>query len=166
MKFVHVNEKTMKSNSVPAGYHSINPSLIVRGGAAAVEFYQRALGATLQRRMDMPDGKIMHAELAIGDSVFMLGEENADWGMQSPLSLGGTTTTLQIYVEDADATFNQAIAAGGQVVFPVIDQFWGDRTGTFKDPFGHRWMVATRIEEVSDEETARRAEAWMQNPHG
>ena len=163
MKSVHFDEKTMTTTSAPTGYHSITPSLVVRGGAAAIEFYQRALGATLKHRMDMPDGKLMHAELTIGDSPFMLGEESADWGTLSPLSLGGSPSTLQIYVADADATFNRAIAAGGEVVFPMTDQFWGDRCGRFKDPFGHQWMVATRLEEVPREEMEQRAAAWVQS---
>ena len=153
----------MTTPSVPTGYHTITPSLIVRDGAVAIEFYQRALGATLKRRMDMPNGKIMHAELSIGDSSFMLGEESSDWGTLSPLSLGGTPTTLQVYVADADATFNQAVAAGGEVLFPMTDQFWGDRSGSFKDPFGHKWMIATRVEEVSEDEMQRRGQAWMQS---
>lgn len=154
----------MTSNTVPpAGYHSITPSLAVRDGAAAIDFYQRALGATVRRCMTMPDGKVMHAELVVGDSAFMLGGEMPEYGSVSPLGLGGTPTTLSVYVANVDTAFDQAIAAGGEVVFPVTDQFWGDRTGTFKDPSGHKWMLATRVEELSDEEMARRGKAWMEN---
>ena len=156
----------MSTHSLPAGYHTITPALIVRDGPTAIDFYQRAFGATVNHRMSLPDGKLMHAELAIGDSSFMLGEEMPAGGYLSPLSLGGSSTTLQIYVEDADATFHRAVAVGGEVVFPMADQFWGDRCGRLKDPFGHQWMIATRIEEVSPEEMERRGRVWVQDQAG
>ena len=153
----------MKTTFVPAGYHSLTPSLTVRGGAAAIEFYQRAFGATVKDRMDGDDGKLMHAELTVGDSVFLLSDEFPDWGFLSPLRLGGSATTLTLYVEDADTVFNQAVAAGGEVTMPLEDQFYGDRSGRFKDPFGHLWSVATRKEEVPLDEMERRANAWKQS---
>ncbi len=154
--------KNMYEKPVPTGYHSLTPALTVRDGKAAVDFYQRAFGATVRHVMDMPDGKVMHAELQIGDSVVMLSDEFPDWGAMSPLSLGGSGSSLNIYVDDVDAVFAQAVEAGASVVHPVTDQFWGDRMGNLLDPFGHKWSVATRIEEVSPEETARRGEQWAQ----
>ncbi len=154
--------KNMYEKPVPAGYHTLTPALTVRDGKAAVDFYQRAFGATVRHVMDMPDGKVMHAELQIGDSVVMLSDEFPDWGAMSPLSLGGSGSSLNIYVDDVDAVFAQAIEAGASVVHPVTNQFWGDRMGNLLDPFGHKWSVATRIEEVSPEETARRGEQWSQ----
>lgn len=156
----------MQTKCVPAGYHTTTPSLIVRGGVAAIAFYQRAFGATIRDQMIGDGGKLMHAELMIGDSVFMLGDEFPEGGFLSPLSLGGSATTLHLYVEDADTIFNQAVAAGAEVTMPLDDQFWGDRSGRLKDPFGHQWMVATRIEEVSPEEMERRGREWMQNHAG
>ena len=104
----------------------------------------------------------MHAEITFGDSAVMLNDEFPDWGVLSPLSIGGTASTLQLYVSDVDKVVEQAVAAGAVIDQPLSDQFWGDRMGRVKDPFGHRWSVATRIEEVTDEEVSRRAEAWMQ----
>jgi PhnB protein len=152
----------MYDKANPEGYHSVTPSLTVRGGAAAIEFYQRAFDAKVHRRMETPDGKIMHAEILLGDSAVMLGDEMPDWGILSPLSIGGSSCALHIYVTDADAVFAQAIAAGAEVVFPVTDQFWGDRSGRLKDPFGHLWSVATRVEHLSDEEIDRRGQEWLQ----
>ena len=150
----------MYENANPAGYHNVTPSLIVRGGAEAIAFYEKAFDAKVRRRMEMPDGKIMHAELTFGDSSVMLGEESPDWGTLSPLTLGGSPCTLQLYVKDADAVFARAQEAGAEVVFPLMDQFWGDRMGKLKDPFGHLWSVATRLEEVPEAEMDARGEAW------
>ena len=147
----------------PSGYHSLTPALVVRDGKAAIDFYQRAFGATIRHVMDMPDGKIMHAELQMGDSVVMLSDEAPDWGALSPQTIGGTGSSLCIYVDDVDAVFNQAVTVGATATRPVEDQFWGDRTGSLLDPFGHKWMVATRIEEVSPEEMARRGEEWAKS---
>ena len=152
--------KNMYEKPAPSGYHTLTPALTVRDGKAAVAFYQRAFGATVRHVMDMPDGKVMHAELQIGDSVVMLSDEFPDWGAVSPQTIGGTGSSLSIYVDDVDAVFAQAVAAGATAQHPVADQFWGDRMGSLFDPFGHRWMIATRVEEVSPEETARRGEAW------
>ena len=152
----------MSNNYIPAGYHAITPAIVCRNAAAAIDFYQRAFGATVRHRMDGPDGKVLHAEVLIADSVLMVSDEFPEWNSISPQTLGGTAGTLHLYVPAVDAAFAQAIAAGATEQMPVQDQFWGDRSGYLKDPFGHRWGLATRIEEVSDEETARRAQEWMQ----
>ncbi len=154
----------MKNNhdsSAPEGYHTLTPSLTVKGGSAAIEFYQRALGATVKDRMDGPDGSLMHAALDIGDSRFMLSDEFPEWGFRSPQSLGGTPVSLYLYVADVDAVFAQAIKEGAKELSAVKDEFWGDRSGQFLDPFGHKWMVSTRVKEVSDEETRRLGEEWI-----
>jgi PhnB protein len=142
---------------IPEGYHSITPYLIVRGGKKALEFYQKAFGATVMFQMDGPDGGIAHAEFKIGDSIIMLGEENEQWQCQSPQKLGGTPVGLMIYVKDSDAVYNQAIAAGATVLRPIQNQFYGDRSGTVTDPFGHQWTVSTHVEDVTPEELNRRA---------
>lgn len=153
----------MATKGVPKDYHSVTPSLIIRDAAAAIEFYQRAFGATLRGRMDGPDGKVMHAEIKIGDSVLMLGEENLEWGMKSPLSTTGVPVSLYVYVEDADKAFEQAIQAGATVRFPLEDTFWGDRFGKLTDPFGHEWGLATRVRDLTEDEINRGAEEWMAN---
>ena len=141
---------------IPDGHHSITPYLIIRGAAQAIEFYQQALGATEVMRMPGPDGKIMHAEIRIGDSPIMMADEFPEWGAHAPPSLNGTSVGLMLYVADADALFNQALAAGGTVMRPMQDQFYGDRAGTFIDPFGHKWTIGTHKEDVSLEEIGRR----------
>jgi len=146
---------------IPDGYPRVSPSLAVDGAAAAIEFYTSVFGATVRMRMDMPDGKIAHAELAFGDSVVMLGDEVPQMGYHGPKAIGGTPVTLSVYVEDVDATFARAVDAGATVVRPVEDQFYGDRSGQFEDPFGHRWSVATHVEDVSEEEMGRRAREAM-----
>ena len=143
----------------PAGYHSVTPYMAVRDAVAAIDFYQRAFGAELTLKLDMPDGKIAHAEIKIGDSILMLSEENPEWGNQSPQTLGGSPVFMMIYVPDSDAAFEKAIAAGATPVRPVEDQFYGDRSGTLKDPFGFQWTLSTHIEDVSQEEGQRRMEA-------
>jgi PhnB protein len=144
---------------IPEGYHSATPYLIVKDAARAIEFYKRAFGATELLRMAAPGGKIGHAEIKIGDSPIMLADEVPDMGALSPESLGGTPVSILLYVEDVDAVFNQAIAAGAKVQRPVKDQFYGDRTGGVTDPFGHVWYVATHKEDVSPEEMRKRAAA-------
>jgi PhnB protein len=144
---------------IPEGYHSATPYLIVKDAARAIEFYKRAFGATELLRMAAPGGKIGHAEIKIGDSPIMLADEVPDMGALSPESLGGTPVSILLYVEDVDAVFNQAIAAGAKVQRPVKDQFYGDRTGGVTDPFGHIWYVATHKEDVSPEEMRKRAAA-------
>jgi PhnB protein len=144
---------------VPEGYHTVTPYLIIRGASAAIEFYQRAFGATEVLRLDAPDGSIAHAEIRIGDSIIMLGEENDQWQCHGPQKLGGTPVGLMLYVFDADAVYNQAIAAGATVLRPIQNQFYGDRSGTVVDPYGHQWTLATHVEDVPQDEIERRAAA-------
>jgi uncharacterized glyoxalase superfamily protein PhnB len=151
----------MPAKSIPAGYHSVTPSLIVRGAADAIEFYKRAFGAEELGRMPGPDGKIMHAEIRIGDSIVMLSDESPTWGARSPLSTNGNPGSLHIYVEDADAAFERALRAGATVRYPLEDAFWGDRYGKIADPFGHEWGIATRAKDLSSEEVQQAAAAWM-----
>ena len=139
----------------------VAPYIFVDGAAAAIDFYKRAFGAEEVTRMDGPDGKVMHAEIRIGDSVVMLGEENPQWGTLSPLSTNGVPASLHIYVANADAAFERALRAGAKVRYPLEDAFWGDRYGKVTDPFGHEWGIATRIKEMTEEETRQAAEAWM-----
>lgn len=143
----------------PDGYHTVTPYLAVKGAAEAIEFYKRALGATERFRLAGPDGKtIGHAELSIGDSVIMLADEFP--GMNhSPATLRGTTVCFAVYVDEVDKAFENAIQAGGVVRYPVENKFWGDRAGTFVDPYGHQWSLMTRVEEVSPEEMERRMDA-------
>ena len=149
----------------PAGYHTATPYLILQGAAAAIDFYKSVFGATELMRIPHPDGRVGHAEIRIGDSTVMLADEFPELGHRGPKSLGGTTMSLMLYVEDADALFDRAIAAGAEVVKPMTDQFYGDRSGTFYDPFGHGWTVATHVEDVTPEEMQRRAaEAAKQQP--
>ena len=147
---------------IPDGYHSVTPYLTVKDGAAALDFYQRAFSANVFVRMDGPDGKVMHAEFRIGDCAIMLGAECPEMGAISPETLGGVASLLMIYIENVDAHFEQAIAAGGTVERPVKDQFYGDRSGTLKDPFGHRWTIATHVEDVPPDEMKRRAAAMFE----
>ncbi len=156
----------MATTAAPAGYHTVTPSIIVRDGAKAIEFYKRAFGAEEVSRMEGPGGSIMHAEIRLGDSVVMLSEENEQWGTKSPLSTNGNPGSLHIYVADADASFKRAIDAGATVAFPMEDAFWGDRYGKVKDPFGHEWGIATRVKDLTDEEMKQAAEAWMTQAAG
>jgi len=152
---------TVSSNPVPKGFHTVTPSLIVRGAAEAIEFYKKALGAEELMRMAGPDGKIGHAELKIGDSVIFISDEFPNMGVaRSPQTLGGCTGTLNLYVPDVDATFKQAVSAGGKTTMPVADMFWGDRYGTFSDPFGHHWGLGTHKEDLTAEEIEERAKAF------
>jgi PhnB protein len=141
---------------IPEGYHSVTPYLIIKGATEAIDFYKKAFGATELFRMPAPEGKIGHAEIKIGDSPIMLADEFPEMGYKSPQSLGGSPVSLMIYVADVDTVFKQAIAAGGKEQRPVKDQFYGDRSGTLEDPFGHVWHVATHKEDVSPEEMERR----------
>ncbi len=149
----------MSVQSTPPGYHTVTPYLIVKGAAQALDFYQTAFGATLLMRMDGPEGRVMHAEIKIGDSPIMLADEAPDLGLRSPLSLGGASASLLVYVDDVDVRFATAVAAGATVQRPVKDQFYGDRSGTLTDPFGQMWTLATHIEDVSPEEMTRRMQA-------
>jgi uncharacterized glyoxalase superfamily protein PhnB len=151
----------MSSFKLPAGYHTITPSLVVRDAVAAIDFYKRAFGAEELGRMSGTDGKIMHAEIQIGDSRVMLGEENEQWGVKSPLSTNGNPGSLHIYVEDADASFDRALKAGATVKYPLEDAFWGDRYGKVADPFGHEWGIATRVKDLSPAEMEQAGKEWM-----
>jgi len=144
---------------IPEGYHTATPYLIVRNAARAIEFYRKAFGATELMRMAEPNGRIGHAEIRIGDSPIMLADEMPEMGFRSPESLGGSPVSILLYVEEVDAVFNQAVAAGAKVQRPVADQFYGDRTGGVTDPFGHVWYIATHKEDVSPEGMRKRAAA-------
>lgn len=153
-----------KIKPIPDGYHSVTPYLIVRGGADAIEFYQRAFGAVELMRLAAPDGKIAHAEVKIGNSPVMLADETAEMEsgeQRSPHSLGGASAGLMVYVENVDALHAKAVAAGARVLKPLQDQFYGDRSSTLVDPFGHVWTIATHIEDVSPEEIDRRTQAMF-----
>jgi uncharacterized glyoxalase superfamily protein PhnB len=150
-----------KVKPVPDGYHTLTPYLVIRDAAKAIEFYKKAFGAKETFRMPGPGGKIMHAELQIGDSMLMLAEEMPEYGAKSPQALGGSPVNVFLYVEDADKVFNQAVAAGATVTMPLADQFWGDRYGKLADPFGHQWSVATHKEDVAPEEMVKRAAKAM-----
>ena len=141
---------------VPDGYQRVTPYLSVDGAKAAIEFYEKVFGAKERMRMDAPGGKLGHAELEFGDSVVMLADEFPEVGNRSPKTVGGTTVTISVYVDDVDAVFDAALAAGATSLRAVEDQFYGDRTGQFEDPFGHHWSVATHVEDVPPDEMERR----------
>jgi PhnB protein len=143
---------------IPAGYHAVTPYLAIRGAAAALEFYKRAFGATEIMRMPGPKGGIGHAEIRIGDSRIMLADEYPEIQFLSPASRGGTTVSIHLYVRDVDAVVARAVAAGAKLTRPVADQFYGDRTGSLEDPFGHAWHVATHKEDLSMAVLRKRAE--------
>ena len=146
---------------IPDDYPRVTPYLFIDGASAAIDFYCSVLGATERMRMPGPDGSVFHAELELGDSMIMLGDQNPDMNARGPRAIGGTPMMLHVYVEDADSVFEQAIGAGAKALRPVEDQFYGDRSGRFEDPFGHRWDVATHVEDVPREEMERRAAAAM-----
>jgi PhnB protein len=149
----------MAVKPIPDGYHSVTPYLIVKGAAKALEFYKKAFGAAEIMRMPGPNDTIVHAEIKIGDSPVMFADECPERGAKSPHTIGDTCVGLMIYVPDVDAQFKQAIAAGGKVVMEVKDQFYGDRSGTLMDPFGHKWTIATHKEDVSSQEMQKRMAA-------
>jgi PhnB protein len=144
---------------IPDNYPRVVPYLCIDGASAAIAFYRTAFGATERMRMAEPDGRIGHAELEVGTGVIMLSDEFPDLGIRAPKTIGGTPVTLTLYVENVDDVFARAVAAGATVLRPLKTQFYGDRTGTFEDPFGHRWSVATHVEDVSATEMAERAAA-------
>jgi len=149
----------MAVKPIPEGYHSVTPYLIIRGAAEAIEFYKKAFGAVELFRFPSPDGKVGHAEIRIGDSPIMLADEYPPMGYKGPQSIGGSPVSLMIYVEDVDTIYNQAVTAGAAVKEALQDKFYGDRTGTLVDPFGHVWHISTHKEDVSMEEMERRAKA-------
>ncbi len=147
--------------AVPPGFHTLTPHLTVRDADQALEFYKNALGAEVLHVARMPDGKVMHAGLRLGDSMLMLNEEFPEYGGLSPLSVGGTGVTIHIYTEDVDAAFNRALSAGAEVKMPLMDQFWGDRYGIVADPFGHKWSLAAHVKDMSPEEMQRAQDEAM-----
>jgi PhnB protein len=149
----------MAVKPIPDGYHTVTPYLIVKDAARALDFYRKAFGARELMRFPGPGGKVLHAEIKIGDSPIMLADECPEMSARSPQALGGTPVGIALYVEDVDAVFNRAVAAGAKVLKPVQDQFYGDRSGTVTDPFGHQWTVATHKEDVSFEEMQKRMAA-------
>ncbi len=148
--------------AIPDGYPQVTPYLCIDGAAEAIEFYGKVFGATQRGdRMPAPGGKVGHAELQLGDSVIMLSDEFPDMNMRSPKAVGGTPIVMSVYVEDVDAVFERAVQAGATTLRPVEDQFYGDRTGQFEDPFGHRWSVASHIEDVPPDEMSKRVAEAM-----
>jgi PhnB protein len=151
----------MAVKPIPDGYYTATPYLIVKGAARAIDFYKQAFGAQELMRFPMPDGKIGHAEIKIGNSPIMLADEMQEMGHKSPDTLGGSPVGIVLYVTDVDKTFAQAIKAGGKSEMAVQDKFYGDRSGTLTDPFGHKWTVTTHKEDVSMEEMQKRLKAEM-----
>ena len=144
----------------PENYHNVTPYLHIKGAAAAIDFYKNAFGAKELFRLAQPDGRIGHAEIMIGDSAVMLADENPEMGVVGPASLGNTSVSLLVYVNDSDEVFKKAMSLGSIAKKPMTDQFYGDRSGTLIDPFGHMWTVATHKEDVSPEEMERRMAAF------
>ncbi|HEV8584345.1 MAG TPA: VOC family protein [Methylomirabilota bacterium] len=149
----------MAVKPIPEGYHTVIPYLSIKGASDAIEFYKKAFEAKELMRMAQPDGRIGHAELQIGDSKVMLADESPEMDFRSPRSVGGSPVMLHLYVEDVDTVVGRAVASGAKVLRPIQDQFYGDRSGTLADPYGHLWHVATHKEDLSPEEIGRRAAA-------
>jgi len=147
---------------IPKGYNTVTPYLVIKGAAKAIDYYKKVFGATVVLRMDAPDGRVGHAELQIGDSRIMLADENPQMGARSAETIGGSPVSLYVYLPNCDEVVAKAAAEGGKILKPVADQFYGDRSGFFQDPFGHLWGVATHIEDVSDKDMAERAHKAMQ----
>src|SRR5215510_2323851 len=150
-----------KAAPIPAGYHIVTPYIVCRGAARAIDFYKKAFGAKERLRMNAPDGSVAHAELQIGDSIVMLGDEMPQMGATSPDTIGGTASGLFIYSKNVDQAYAKAVAAGAKTEMQPTDMFWGDRYCKLADPFGHKWSIATHIEDLSPKEMARRSEAAM-----
>jgi PhnB protein len=152
---------------IPDGYRTVTPYLFIKGASAAIDFYKNVFGATERVRMPGPNGRVMHAELQIGDSIIMLADEVPQIGAKSPQTIGGASSSLHVYVENVDAIAQKAVDSGATLSRPVADMFYGDRTGTIIDPFGHIWSIATHIEDVSPEEMKKRmANAMSQSATG
>jgi PhnB protein len=148
-----------KVKPIPEGYHNVTPYLVIKGAAAAIDFYKQVFGAVEIMRMPMPDGRVGHAELKFGDSFVMMADEHPEIGAVGPKTLGNTSVGLLLYVEDADKTVEHAVSLGATIKKLVVDQFYGDRMGTIEDPFGHKWSIGTHIEDVSPEEMKQRMAA-------
>ena len=149
-----------KAQAISKGYHTVTPSIVVAGAAKAIDFYKKALGAEELMRFPGPDGKIMHAEIRVGDSVIMLTDEMPDQGARGPKAIGGTPVSFFIYGENVDAAWKRAVDAGAKPIMPLADQFWGDRTGSLEDPFGHHWWLAQHIQDLTPEEIQKGSEAF------
>jgi PhnB protein len=154
----------MTVRAIPEGYHTLTPFLTVRDAVRAIDFYKQAFGAVERGAMKSPDGKIMHAELRIGDSIIMLSDEFPEFGSLSPQSIGGSGMGLHIYLEDVDSAFDRAVKAGAKVEMPVADMFWGDRYGKLADPFGHKWSIGTHIRDLSVKDIEKGQEEFMKMP--
>jgi PhnB protein len=152
MKPTTKEDSSSSPKPIPEGMHTVTPHLICAGAADAIEFYRKAFGAVELSRMPGSDGKLMHASIQIGDSVVMLNEENPNWGSFGPKFLKGSPVTIHLYVENADAVFEQAVRAGAKITMPLDDMFWGDRYGKLEDPFGHHWSIGTHVRDVSPDE--------------
>jgi PhnB protein len=151
----------MAVQPIPDGYHTVTPYLTVKNAAKAIDFYKNAFGAEVRGVMNGPDGKVMHAEIKIGDSIIMLADEFPEFGSLSPESVGNTSGGLHIYVKNVDEAFARAAKAGALVEMPVMDQFWGDRYGKLKDPFGHKWSIATHVKDMSADEMKKNMDDAM-----
>jgi uncharacterized glyoxalase superfamily protein PhnB len=150
-----------KAQAVPEGFHTVTPSIVVAGAARAIDFYKKAFGAEEKGRFAGPDGSIMHAEIRIGDSVIMLADEMPEQGGRGPQSYGGTPVNFFVYGENVDAAWKRAVDAGAKTIMPLGDQFWGDRTGCLEDPFGHRWWLAQRIQDLTPDELRKNADNFF-----
>ena len=155
-----------KAQAIPKGFHTVTPSLMVADAPKAIEFYKKALGATEVMRFAGPDGKIMYAELRIGDSPLMLGDEMPEQGMKGPKAMGGTPVSFFIYSENVDEAWKRAIGAGGKQTMPLEDQFWGDRAGCFEDPFGHQWWLAQHVKDMTQDELRKSADEFFAQQSG
>jgi PhnB protein len=149
------------TQAIPKGHHSVTPSIMVAGAARAIDFYKKALGAEELSRFPGPDGSIMHAEIRIGDSPIMLGDEMPEQGAKGPKAYGGTPVSLFVYLDNVDAAWKRAIDAGGKQIMPLADQFWGDRAGCFEDPFGHKWWLAQHIKDMTPDELRQAADQFF-----
>jgi PhnB protein len=154
-----------KVSPIPQGYHTVTPSIMVRGAAEALDFYRKAFNAEETLRMPGPDGQIIHAEFRIGNSVMMLGEEMPEMGGKSPQSLGGSPVSFFIYLENVDEAWQRAINAGANQVMPLADMFWGDRAGCVDDPFGHHWWLAQHVADLTPEEIKKGQEEFFSQSH-
>lgn len=151
----------VKKQVVPQGYHTVTPNLVVEDAGEALTFYRKAFGADETVRMPGPNGRIMHAEMRIGDSVFMIGEQMPDMGRNSPRKYGGSPVGFYVYVESVDTAWKRAVDAGAKTMMPLADMFWGDRTGTLEDPFGHIWTLAEHVKDPTPEEMEKEQEKFF-----